>query len=261
MSGKIQFDELQMYYQIPYKVNDFITIYQPTIGEIMELGDLRFYASLYPFTCNPTSMRLKLWDDGLDLNKVSEFELFIILHPNMDFQALPLVFGDFDFSKLTPMKHTDTNKISLDYVEEDEFGEIISDVPVIDEETYHVIAEYIRTMLNQHPKTERAKGRATKEAIIEEDRMNLEFAKKKGELEHSILLPLISSMVNHPGFKYKKKELIDVGIVEFMDSVQRLQLYENVTALMSGVYSGMLDTSKMNLSKELNWLRDLSESS
>ena len=95
MSGKIQFDELQMYYQIPYKVNDFITIYQPTIGEIMELGDLRFYASLYPFTCNPTSMRLKLWDDGLDWNKVSEFELFIILHPNMDFQALPLVFGDF----------------------------------------------------------------------------------------------------------------------------------------------------------------------
>ena len=89
----------------------------------------------------------------------------------------------------------------------------------------------------------------------------MEFAKKKGELEHSILLPLISSMVNHPGFKYKKKELIDVGIVEFMDSVQRLQLYENVTALMSGVYSGMLDTSKMNLSKELNWLRDLSESS
>ena len=68
-------------------------------------------------------------------------------------------------------------------------------------------------------------------------------------------------MVNHPGFKYKKNELIDVGIVEFMDSVQRLQLYENVTALMSGVYSGMLDTSKINLSKELNWLRDLSESS
>ena len=98
--------------------------------------------------------------------------------------------------------------------------------------------------------------------LIGLDKVNeVEFLKNKEDLNRSVLLPLISSMVNHPGFKYKKNELIDVGIVEFMDSVQRLQLYENVTALMSGVYSGMLDTSKINLSKELNWLRDLSESS
>ena len=44
-----------------------------------------------------------------------------------------------------------------------------------------------------------------------------------------------------------------------MDSVQRLQVYESTRALMSGMYSGMLDTSKMNLNKELNWLRDLHE--
>jgi len=29
---------------------------------------------------------------------------------------------------------------------------------------------------------------------------------------------------------------------------------------MSGMYSGFCDTSKMNLNKELNWLRDLYES-
>lgn len=152
MSRKIHFDELQMYYQIPYKVNDFITIYQPTIGEIMELGDTRFYASLHPFLCNPTSMRLKLWDDGLDWNKVSEFELFIILHPNMDFQALQLVFRDFDFSILKPMKHTDTNQISLDYVEESESGDIISDIPIIDEDTYTVIAGLITGIVIDVPK-------------------------------------------------------------------------------------------------------------
>ena len=64
-------------------------------------------------------------------------------------------------------------------------------------------------------------------------------------------------MLNHPGFKYKKDELKEVGIVEFMDSVKRLQTYESVTALMSGMYSGMLDTSKLNLKEELNWMRDL----
>ena len=71
------------------------------------------------------------------------------------------------------------------------------------------------------------------------------------------MYPLISAMVNHPGFKYKKNELKEVGIVEFMDSVKRLQTYESVRALMSGMYSGMIDTSKLNLKEELNWMRDL----
>ena len=61
----------------------------------------------------------------------------------------------------------------------------------------------------------------------------------------------------NPGFKYKKTELRNVGIFEFMDSVRRLQVYESTTSLMSGMYSGMLDTSKLKLDKELNWARDM----
>jgi len=34
-------------------------------------------------------------------------------------------------------------------------------------------------MFNIHPKVEKAKGRATKEAIIEEDRMNLAMRQKE----------------------------------------------------------------------------------
>ena len=63
-------------------------------------------------------------------------------------------------------------------------------------------------------------------------------------------------MVNHPGFKYKKNELKEVGIVEFMDSVKRLQTYENTVALLRGMYSGMIDASKIN-KEEFNWTRPL----
>ena len=66
-------------------------------------------------------------------------------------------------------------------------------------------------------------------------------------------------MVNHHGFKYKLNELKEVGIFQFMDSVKRLQTYESVTALMKGMYSGFIDTSKINVQKELNWLKDLNE--
>lgn len=60
--------------------------------------------------------------------------------------------------------------------------------------------------------------------MIDEDRMN---AAQRTEKETSTLLPLVSACVNHPGFKYKLQELRQMGICEFMDSVQRLQVYES----------------------------------
>ena len=64
----------------------------------------------------------------------------------------------------------------------------------------------------------------------------MSFEQHKNDVYKSTLLPLISTCLNHPGFKYKKNELREVGIVEFMDSVQRLQVYESSTALLKGIY-------------------------
>lgn len=252
-----EFDELRMYFGDDYRVNDYITIHQPTIQEIIDFGESQFWASITPFTGNPTSYRLQLWDMGVDWNKISDFELFIMLVQGMKKESTSLIFGDFDFSILKPFVKTDANGNQ---------SVVLAESPIepkyeIDEFLYLHIREYIRDMFDQHPKVEKAKGKLTKEMIIDEERMNLEIEKKKKKsgVSRSFLLPLISSMVNHPGFKYKKNELKEIQIVEFMDSVKRLQVYESTRALMSGMYSGMLDTSKMNLNKELNWLRDLHE--
>ena len=115
------------------------------------------------------------------------------------------------------------------------------------------IAEYIRTLLNYHPKVEKAKGKTTKQWMIDEDRMN--FAQREAQ-NTSSLLPLISACINHPGFKYKLQELRDVGIYEFMDSVQRLQIYESTRALMGGMYSGMCDMSKVP-QEQFNFMREI----
>lgn len=252
-----KFDELKMYFGDDYKVNDFINIHQPTIQEIIDFGESEMYSSVSPFTGNPTTYRLQLWDAGVDWNKISDFELFSMLVQGMRKENTSLIFGDFDFSILKP------------YMETDKEGNqriVLADNPtnpkyVIDEPLYMHIREYVRAMLDQHPKVEKAKGKMTKEMIIDEERMKIEADKRKNKngVSRSILLPLISALVNHPGFKYKKNELREIKIVEFMDSVKRLQVYESTRALMSGMYSGMLDTSKMNLNKELNWLRDLHE--
>jgi len=61
-------------------------------------------------------------------------------------------------------------------------------------------------------------------------------------------------MVNHPGFKYKLQELREVGVCEFYDSVQRLQIYESATAVMKGMFSGMVDSSKIK-PDQYNWMK------
>lgn len=109
-------------------------------------------------------------------------------------------------------------------------------------------------MFNIFPKVEKAKGKTTKKWIIEEDRMNLANVKKEDTT--STFLPLIESCCCHPGFKYKKNELREVGIYEFMRDVQRLQVYESTTALLKGMYSGFIDTKGID-KEEFDFMRDI----
>lgn len=256
------FDELKMYFGEDYWVTNKIKISQPTIGDILNYGDIKFYSMINTLCANTTTFRLDLWKKGIDWNKISDFSLFSSIIKGYTPENTSLIFGDLNLSWF----ETIPNSNVLVYIPRDEVGQVIpfdyEDPIIIDEFIYTRMVKYIRIMFNINPKVEFAKNKATKEAIIWEDEMNLkEDEKKKSNKGYtsSFLLPLVSSMVNHPGFKYKLEELKDIGIVQFMDSVKRLQLYESTTALMSGVYSGMMDTSKMNLSKDLNWLKDLNE--
>ena len=158
-----------------------------------------------------------------------------------------MIFGDLDFSKFNLYKRQ--NEVD---------GEIVEDVVLlnqeqqvlIDEKIYTHISSYLRTMFNIFPKVEKAKNKTTKEWMIEGDILN---SKSQPE-QKSNLLSMISFCLNHPGFKYKKSELKDLGIVEFYDSVQRLLIYESTSSLMKGIYSGFVDTSSIN-KEEFNFMR------
>ena len=69
------------------------------------------------------------------------------------------------------------------------------------------------------------------------------------------LMSMISFCVNHPGFKYRADELENLGIYAFMDSVNRLQIYESTSALISGSYSGFCDLSKVD-KNQFNFMRN-----
>ena len=245
------FDKLQMYFGEDYKVADGIIISQPSIGDIMEFGEDKFYDMLNPFIINPTSMRVALWQQNIDWTKITDYELFyqLILQLKLTPDKTSIVFGDLDFSKFNLYERQD--KVDDEFVKDIVLLNAEQKV-VIDEDIYTHMSNYLRTMFNIFPKVEKAKGKTTKEWMIEEDIQN----NQNKPLSESNLLPMISFCLNHPGFKYKKNELKDLGIVEFNDSVQRLLVYESTNSLMKGMYSGFVDTSKID-KKEFDFMRKI----
>lgn len=229
------FDKLRMYFGEDYTING-ITISIPTIGDILDIGEKRFFKSLSPFLSNSTSIRVLLYDVfKMDWNKTKDIEVFFILSNIVkDQEPLKLLFKNINFDDFMIVE---AKKNLQDSSTTTSLYSRSQDILIYEDE-YMEIAEYIRAMLNIHPKVEKAKGKTTKQWILQEDRMKAEQNQDKEN--DSTLLPLISTCVNHPGFKYKLEELKQVNICQFMDSVQRIQKYEQGTAALHGIYGGMV---------------------
>ena len=239
---KIEFDELQLYFGEPYVIDlenadGSITIHQPTIGQILHIGEKRFYSTLNIFITNTTQYRLFLWENGYDWNVISDFNLFYMLIGSVDPEVTKIMFPNIDFSnfKLYLREYSEDDKRPVLYDFENKIE--------INEEVYFHISQYLRAVFAAEPEEKITLDDTLKQWYIEKDKAiaNNDQIKNNG---YSIR-PIISACVNHPGFKYKLKELKEVGVCEFYDSVNRLQVYESATAVMKGLYSGMVDGKKI----------------
>ena len=264
-------DQLKLYFGDPYPITDKITIYQPSIQDILEYGEDVFYSTLFVFIGNTTMRKLFLWENGIDWNKMSDYELFCNLVRLIPVESSRMFFGDdIDFTKFDlyelnieyEEEPVDPNK-KLTVIEKNKrgFRKFEKTHTFYDEEndieinagTYHMIADVMREMTKIYPKSEYTVGKTSKELLIIEEQEKLKRAEK--EEGKSSLMPLISFCTNHPGFKYKKNELREVQIYEFMDCVRRLNIWESTHALLGGAYSGFCDTSKIPKS-QFDFTRD-----
>ena len=98
--SEYKYDILKMYYGEEFKVTDYLTIYQPSIGDIIEFGETHFFSIASLLCANTTSMRLELWRSGYDWNEVTDFELFCSIAAMLPREQTYLIFGDFDLSSL-----------------------------------------------------------------------------------------------------------------------------------------------------------------
>lgn len=258
---ELKFDKLRMYFGKPYVINlpsadGKVTVLVPKISQLLDLGEERFYNTLNIFTTNTTQYRLVLHraEPPIDWCEISDFELFISLYKQADMEVVNCLFDNLPL-----------NEFEL-YAKQQPNGErsvTMYHMPTkteINEEVYQHIAQYLRQVFMIHVEEKITKDPILKAMYYQKDEVAFERAKQKkekGEDEQSSIQPLVSSCINHPGFKYKLHELEEVNICEFYDSVGRLRIYENTRALLQGSYSGMMDTSKIDM-ESFNFMRKIS---
>lgn len=242
----LELDELKAYFGEPFHLNSKITLYSPTVGDIIEFGEQRYYAVVHSLTCIPSDMKSQLFDSGIDYEEISDFELFCMLTRGLTQEDTKLLLGDLDLSKFEVCINTQ-NGLKLLYDRQNDIK--------IDELIYYKIVSYLRKLHNIKPKVEKAKNKTTKKILIELDRQRIE-QKKKDKNITSTLKPLVSAMMRYPGFKYKSYELKQCSLYEFMDTVMGANIYVSSTALLKGMYGGMVDSSKVD-KKQLDWMREI----
>ena len=243
MTDLLQVDELQLYFGDDYIINDYITISQPTIGDIIKYGEASYFSTVHTLTAIPSDLKSQLWDMGFDWTEMEDFELFMLLSQTLTPDRTSLLFGDLDFSKLRPYP----NQVNGDIVLADKETGII-----IDKMIYMRIMSYLRKLHNITPKVEKAANKMTKKILIEEDRTKIRLNKEKPF--KSYLLPLISSVKVKQG--YTKDYVRNMGLYEFFDDIARMQVINNADHLLSAAYAGTIDMKKIN-KQELNWMKEL----
>lgn len=247
---KLGFNSLRMYFGDDYVINDKIVIHQPSIQNFIDAeNESDIYNVIFPFISNTTGYRVQLWDMGIDWNKISNQELFSVLIKTIDYKYSKIIFGDIDFSTF--------NLYETQNGDEKVFTLYSSKMGLeIDEDVMNKMCKYIQFMFNSFPPEEEfTSSKTLKQELINNDRQKQLLRKKNTDGSQS-LLSMISFYLNHPGCKYKKNELREVGYFEFMYNIQRLQIYESTRALFGGIYSGMCDLSKID-KNEFNFMRDV----
>jgi len=234
-----------MYFGYDYDLTDKIKIHTPTVGEIVQFGEQKYYSSVFMLTAIPSDMKHQLADLGFDYMKVSDYELFLYLARSLTKEHTSLLFGDLDLSKMT-------------LTTSDENDEIILADPdngiVIDRFVHYRMAQYLRKMHGIVPKIENAANETTRQILIKLSREKAEKAAK--EPYKSQLVTMSSALMRNPGCAETFEGLKTMTIYAMTDTLMGVQVFTATNALLIGAHSGMVDTSKIP-KKEFDWMRNL----
>lgn len=239
----LEIDDLTVWAGAPYVINDKIAVLQPKIGDVLAFGERQYFSVVNTICSTSSNMKSQLADAGVDWETVEDFQMFQMLAQSLPKEQTYLVLGDIDLSKFT--LHASVENGEPIMVDQD------SGI-VIDKLVYMRIVEYLRKVHGLTRAHDRTKSRFVHDMAIEMEREEMAINAKKPY--KSFLWPLMSSIKARQG--YTKQYVLDMQVYELVHEANRLQIIVQSDALLKGVYSGMVDTKKID-KKQFDWMRDI----
>ena len=233
----------------PYKITNLVSVNNPTLGQITDFGEERYFQLLTHLCATSFDYRLMLFEAGIDWVEVDDWTMFWNMQLSFEYEETQIIIPNIDISKLQLYKDENNGEIVMMNDE----GEIVINAAV-----YYEMVEFIRNCHNFERNFKIPGNKMAREIYMREAREARQFAGSRPF--KSYLEPLVSALCNSEGFKYNFDTVWDLPIYAFMDATRRIQKIKSADHLLGGMYSGMLDTSKMNkgtLNKELNWMGEL----
>lgn len=219
-----------------------LSIRIPTVGEILE-NEQHYYHLISSLTATPFQYMVQLDDIGLDFTRVTDYQLFMMLFPSFARSDMSVLFGDIDWCDLA-IGNNPANGSPILFSAKNNI--------VIDELTYHRIAESIRKINNLEKEKRKPGNNEAKEF-----RIKLERKKQKrnaGRAYEPYLEKLVVALVNRPEFKYNFEQVEHLSVYQFNQSYEQIKTSINFDNTMIGVYAGTVDTSKLKDKSYLSWI-------
>ena len=246
----------ELYFGKDIVLSDDLIIHQPILRDIFEYnppvpegsnfsgaGEHAFYRMVSTLVSTPADYDVQLDAAGVRYEDVDELDFFFsLVHmygltPDVTYPIL----GELDLTKFVRLKDTDTERIIF----RNENG------MTFDKAFYTHVVGIIRDMFSLTANNTKWQSEASRQ-------MHFEYERKRARRHHRekpILIPIISMLVNTPGYKYNREETLDLNIYFFYDCLKQVMHSSQVDHLMTGVYVGMVDTKKMNLEESLSMIR------
>ncbi len=204
---------------------------------------------IYQLTATPQSMKPQLWDIGIDYTAITPYELFYyLLYKIYPVEKTSVIFGSLDLTKFQQcVSSGDSSLILLQTINDEQV--------IIDETIYMEMMRYLRQVHDIQADERIPANETTKMILIEDDRD--ELLRNNGKKYHSYLKNMVSAMVNNENFKYSHRQVWDMKINAFMDSVKRISKLKNADLLLQSGYSGFGIDLKAVDKKQLDWLGEL----
>ena len=245
-----QVDELKLYMSEDIKIAHGIVLKCPKIRDVANFGESAYFSVAQTLCATPSSMMVALDDMKLNYMKIKDFELFMMLCQTLKPEATYLLLGDLDLTKFKPRPYGETEEVVLVYEGTENDANPIMITPII----YEVLTTYIRKMHNFKKEVKKAGNEITRRQLIRLARQDAEIAKNKPH--ESFLRPVISAVKCRQG--YSMDYIREMGIFELMDDLSRLNVIVQADAALGGMYSGFVDTKKMDKTV-LNWTRNITD--